>query len=199
MPTHCRLFGLASALIDGEIVVEDASGISSFNNLQADLKAGRLDRFRYFVFDIFYCEGFDLTKAVLKDRKELLQQLVAGLPAGSPIRFSEHLDVDGPTMLEHSCRLGLEGIISKRVDLPYRSGRGDHWLKSKCVERQEFVILGYIPSTVSSRSVGSLALGYHDKGSLVYAGRVGTGWSSDQSRSLRNELEKISSTKPRIR
>ena len=193
-----QALGLASALVDGEIVVEDASGISSFNNLQADLKAGRLDRFRYFVFDIFYCEGFDLTKAVLKDRKELLQQLVAGLPAGSPIRFSEHLDVDGPTMLEHSCRLGLEGIISKRVDLPYRSGRGDHWLKSKCVERQEFVILGYIPSTVSSRSVGSLALGYHDKGSLVYVGRVGTGWSSDQSRSLRNELEKINSTKPRF-
>ena len=101
-------------------------------------------------------------------------------------------------MLEHSCRLGLEGIISKRVDLPYRSGRGDHWLKSKSVERQEFVILGYIPSTVSSRSVGSLALGYHDKGSLVYAGRVGTGWSSDQSRSLRHEFEKISSTKPRF-
>jgi bifunctional non-homologous end joining protein LigD len=193
-----QALGLASALIDGEIVVEDASGISSFNNLQADLKADRLDRFRYFVFDIFYCEGFDLTKAALKDRKELLQQLFAALPSGSPIRFSEHLEVDGPTMFEHSCRLGLEGIISKRVDLPYRSGRGDHWLKSKCVERQEFVILGYVPSTVGSRSVGSLALGYHDKGSLVYVGRVGTGWSSDQSRSLRNELEKIDSTKPRF-
>ena len=193
-----QALGLASALIDGEIVVEDASGISSFNNLQADLKAGRLDRFRYFVFDIFYCEGFDLTKAVLKDRKELLQQLVAGLPASLPIRFSEHLDVDGPTMLEHACRFGLEGVVSKRADLPYRSGRGDHWLKSKCLERQEFVILGYVPSTVSSRSVGSLALGYHDKGSLVYVGRVGTGWSSDQSRSLRNELEKIDSTKPRF-
>ena len=193
-----QALGLGSALIDGEIVVEDASGISSFNNLQADLKAGRLDRFRYFAFDILYCDGFDLTKAVLKDRKELLQRLLAGVPAGSPIRFSEHLDVDGPTMLDHSCRLGLEGIISKRVDLPYRSGRGNHWLKSKCVERQEFVILGYVPSTVSSRSVGSLALGYHDRGSLVYAGRVGTGWSSDQSRLLRNELEKIGSTKPRF-
>jgi bifunctional non-homologous end joining protein LigD len=193
-----QALGLASALIDGEIVVEDASGISSFNTLQADLKAGRLDRFRYFVFDIFYCEGFDLTKAVLKDRKELLRQLLVGLQAGSPIRFSEHLDVDGPTMLEHACRFGLEGIISKRVDLPYRSGRGDHWVKSKCVERQEFVILGYVPSTVSSRSVGSLALGYHDSGNLIYAGRVGTGWSSDQSRSLRDELEKIGSTKPRL-
>jgi bifunctional non-homologous end joining protein LigD len=130
---------LGSAFIDGEIVVENASGISSFNDLQADLKAGRLDRFRYVVFDILYCEGFDLTKVVLKDRKELLQQLLTSVPTGSPIRFSEHLEVDGPTMLEHSCRFGLEGIISKRADLPYRYGRGDHWLKSKCLERQEFV------------------------------------------------------------
>ncbi|MGB6324186.1 MAG: DNA polymerase ligase N-terminal domain-containing protein, partial [Methylocella sp.] len=89
--------GLGSALIDGEIIVEDASGISSFNDLQADLKAGRSDRFRYFVFDVLYCEGFDLTKVVLKDRKDLLQQLLTILPPGSPIRFSEHLDVDGPT------------------------------------------------------------------------------------------------------
>ncbi len=193
-----KALGLGSALIDGEIVVEDASGISSFNNLQADLKTGRPDRFRYFVFDILYCEGFDLTKALLLDRKELLQQLLAGLPDGSPIRFSEHLEVDGPTMLAHSCRFGLEGIISKRADLPYRSGRGNHWLKSKCVERQEFVILGYIPSTVTSKSVGSLALGYHDNGNLVYAGRVGTGWSGGQSRSLRDDLEKINSTKLRF-
>ena len=105
-----QALGLGSALIDGEIVVEDASGISSFNNLQADLKAGRLDRFRYFAFDILYCDGFDLTKAVtLKYRKELLQRLLAGVPAGSPIRFSEHLDVDGPTMLEHSCLADLKG------------------------------------------------------------------------------------------
>jgi bifunctional non-homologous end joining protein LigD len=191
-----KALALGSALIDGEIVVEDASGISSFNDLQADLKAGRQDRFRYFVFDVLYCEGFDLKKAVLKDRKTMLQQLLAGLPASSPIRFSEHLDVDGPTMLEHACRFGLEGIVSKRADLPYRPGRGDHWLKSKCLERQEFIILGYIPSTAASRSVGSLALGYHDNQNLAYAGRVGTGWSQEQARALRDELETISAAKP---
>jgi bifunctional non-homologous end joining protein LigD len=191
-----KALGLGSAWIDGEIVVADASGISSFNELQADLKAGRLDRFRYFVFDVLYCEGFDLTKVVLKDRKSLLQQLLAILPPGSSICFSEHLDVDGPTMLEHACRFGLEGIVSKRADLPYRSGRGDHWIKSKCLERQEFIILGYIPSTAASRSVGSLALGYHDNQKLVYAGRVGTGWSQEQARSLRDELETIGATKP---
>jgi bifunctional non-homologous end joining protein LigD len=180
------------------VVVEDATGITSFNNLQADLKAGRQDRFRYFVFDLLYCEGYDLTKAALVDRKELLHQLLAGLPAGSPIRFSEHLEVDGPTMLEHSCRMGLEGIVSKRKDQPYRSGRGDHWLKSKCIDRQEFVILGYVPSTADSRAVGALALGYHEAGRLFYAGRVGTGWSFDQARSLRQELDAIVAKKPAL-
>ncbi len=188
--------GLASGLLDGEVVVEDASGITRFNNLQADLKAGRQDRFHYFAFDILYCEGFDLTKAALIARKDLLQRILAGLPAGSPIRFSEHLEVDGPTMLEHSCRFGLEGIISKRKDQPYRAGRGDHWLKSKCIDRQEFVILGYVPSSADSRSVGALALGYHADGRLMYAGRVGTGWSADQARSLRDELEAIIASKP---
>jgi ATP-dependent DNA ligase len=85
---------------------------------------------------------------------------------------------------------------SPRADLPCRPGRGDHWIKSKCLERQEFIILGYIPSTAASRSVGSLALGYHDKQKLVYAGRVGTGWSQEQARSLRNELETIGAIKP---
>jgi len=190
--------GLGSALLDGEIAVEDASGISSFNNLQADLKAGRQDRFRYFVFDLLYCEGFDLTKAKLIVRKDLLQQILAGLPADSPVRFGEHLDVDGPVMLEHSCRFGLEGIVSKRADLPYRSGRGEHWLKSKCLSSQEFIILGYVPSTAASRSVGALALGYHDGGKLFYAGRVGTGWSADQARSLRDEIERMRADRPAL-
>jgi bifunctional non-homologous end joining protein LigD len=81
----------------------------------------------------------------------LLHQLLAGLPASSLIRFSEHLEVDGPTVLEHACRFGLEGIVSKRVDLPYRSGRGDHWLKSKCVERQELSSSATLSSRMDSR------------------------------------------------
>jgi bifunctional non-homologous end joining protein LigD len=191
--------GLGSALIDGEIVVEDENGISSLNNLQADLKAGRRDRFRYYVFDLLYCEGYDLTKATLVDRKRLLQDIVAGLAASSPIRFSEHLEADGPTMLEHSCRMGLEGIISKRRDLPYRPGRGEHWFKAKCQQSQEFVILGYVASTAASRTVGALALGYYADGQWVYAGRVGTGWSADLAASLYAELDKIKTTKPALR
>ena len=119
------------------------------------------------MFDLLYCEGFDLTKATLLDRKACCSEIVGGLPAASPIRFSEHLEQDGPTMFEHACRLGLEGIVSKRGDLPYRSGRGEHWLKAKAVLRQEFVILGYIPSTVAKGLVGALLLGYFDGGNAV--------------------------------
>jgi bifunctional non-homologous end joining protein LigD len=190
--------GLGSALIDGEIVAEDTAGISNLSHLQADLQAGRRDRFRYFAFDLLYCEGYDLTKATLLDRKQLLAQIIAGLPRGSPIRLSEHLEADGPTMLAHTCRLGLEGIISKRKDLPYRPGRGHHWFKAKCMQSQEFVILGYVPSTAASGAVGSLALGYYSDGGLVYAGRVGTGWSADVAISLRKELDKIRAGKPAL-
>jgi bifunctional non-homologous end joining protein LigD len=188
--------GLASALIDGEIVVEDASGIPQFGLLQADLSTGRKDRFRYFVFDLLYCEGFDLTKATLLDRKTVLQQLSRAWPP--TLRFSEHLEQDGPTMFEHASRLGLEGIVSKRKDQPYRAGRGNHWLKTKSVLRQEFIILGYIPSTATKSAVGALALGYNGGGKLMYAGRVGSGFSMNVAQALRNALEQISAPKPKL-
>jgi len=189
---------VGSALLDGEIVVEEANGLSSFNGLQQDLKSGRQDRMRYHAFDLLYCDGYDLTPAALIDRKRVLEQVLAELPAGSPVRLSEHLDTDGPTMFEHAGRLGLEGIISKRRDLPYRSGRTDDWLKSMCVARGEFLILGYIPSTVAAGMVGALMLGYRRKGKLVYAGRVGTGWSTAVARSLKEQLEKIAAAKPTL-
>jgi bifunctional non-homologous end joining protein LigD len=190
---------LKTALIDGEIVVEDEAGISNLNNLQAELKSGRQDRFTYIVFDLMHCNGYDLTRAALTDRKALLQTIVSGLAPDSPVRFSEHLEVDGPTMLAHSCRMGLEGIVSKRKDLGYRSGRIDSWFKAKCQQSQEFVILGYVRSTAASGAVGSLVLGYYDGGQLVYAGRVGTGWSLSVASSLYTELNKIKAAKPALR
>jgi bifunctional non-homologous end joining protein LigD len=192
-----KTLGLSSALLDGEVVVEDSAGFPNFALLQADLSALRTDRFRYFAFDIYYCEGFDLTQAALVDRKGLLQQIIEA--AGSPlIRFSEHIEGDGPTMFEHACKLGLEGIVSKRADLPYRRGRGDHWLKVKVTMRQEFIILGYIPSTAAPGLVGALLLGYYDRGTLYYAGRVGTGYSVDQAKKLRDALEAIAAPKPKL-
>ena len=189
---------LSAALLDGEVVVEDSAGLPSFSLLQADLAAGRGERMRYVAFDIFHAEGFDLTPATLLDRKDLLQRIVARVPAGSPIRYSEHLAEDGPTMFEHACRLGLEGIVSKRADQPHRIGRGDQWLKAKGVPRQEFIILGYLPSTTAKGTVGALALGYFRQATLTYAGRVGTGYSGEQSRALCAALDAIAAAKPKL-
>jgi bifunctional non-homologous end joining protein LigD len=197
-PVLTRL-GLKQALFDGEIVVEDDAGISNLNNLQAELKSGRRDRFIYFVFDLMHCNGYDLTRASLADRKGLLATIVAGLAPDSPVRFSEHLEVDGPTMLAHCCRMGLEGIVSKRRDAGYRSGRSDLWRKSKCQQSQEFIILGYVRSTAASSAVGSLVLGYYDRGALHYAGRVGTGWSLSVAGSLYSDLNRIKAPKPALR
>jgi bifunctional non-homologous end joining protein LigD len=198
MPALTRL-GLKSALIDGEIVVEDEAGVTNLNTLQAELKSGRKDRFKYFIFDMMHCNGYDLTRAALIDRKELLQAVVSGLGPDSPVRFSEHLQVDGPIMLAHACRMGLEGIVSKRTDQGYRTGRHDGWLKEKCQKSQEFVIMGYIRSTAASGAVGSLVLGYYEGGKLVYVGRVGTGWSLSMASWLYTELNKIKAAKPALR
>ncbi len=191
-----RRLDTGKALLDGEIVSEDERGIPRFSDLQADLKSGRHDRLRYHVFDLLYLDEFDLTGASLLGRKSLLVGLLTRLPAASPLRYSEHTEDDGAAMLKHACRMGLEGIVSKRKDLPYRPGRGEHWLKIKCVEAQEFVIVGYVPSTAGANFVGSLALGYYEQGKLTYAGRVGTGWSRDLSRSLREMIDKLHVQRP---
>jgi bifunctional non-homologous end joining protein LigD len=196
--TALKKLNLGSSLFDGEIVVEDPSGVSSFPLLQEELSAERQGRFKYYVFDLLYCNGFDLTRAALLDRKSLLQAILETALPDSPLKFSEHLEVDGKTMFAHAGKLGLEGIISKRKDLPYRAGRDDHWLKSKCVAQQEFIIVGYIPSTTAQSLVGSLALAYFEDKKLTYAGRVGTGWSLALAKTLRERLEKLVTTRPKF-
>lgn len=191
-----RQLGLGSALLDGEIVSEAESGVPSFGGLQADLKAGRQDRMVYYVFDALYLDGVDLTKTPQIERKQLLEAALTDLPEGSPLRYSAHFEHDGGTMLTHACRLGLEGVISKRKDAPYTPDRGSHWLKAKCVLRQEFVVIGYTVSTAAKRSIGSLALGYYEDGKLIYAGRSGTGFSGDEAQSLYAGLSAIAAEKP---
>ena len=178
---------LGSALIDGEVVVEQETGVSSFTGLQEALKAGRSDQMIFYVFDLLYLGGYDLTKAALIHRKTLLAGCLDDVPAGGSIRYSEHIEGNGKAMLQNACRLGLEGIISKRKDQPYRSGRAKDWFKTKCTERQELIIAGYVPSTTSSKMVGSLVMGLYEDRKLVHVGRVGTGFSADVARSLRDE------------
>lgn len=177
------------AVIDGEIVVENGSGTSDFALLQADLSDDRTDRFSFFAFDLLHLDGFDLRAARLRDRKALLEGLMAG--ADGRLKFSEHFDESGDLVLRHACRLSLEGIVSKVADAPYRSGRGRDWVKSKCSARQEVVIGGYVPSSVTADAIGSLVMGTHDKGRLVHIGRVGTGYTEDVARRLMARLEPL--------
>ncbi|KAB0678065.1 DNA ligase D [Aureimonas leprariae] len=189
-----RELKLGSALIDGEVVVEAESGISSFSLLQEAISAGRSDRMVFYAFDLLYVDGSSLEATPLVERKTQLAALLDDVPAGGSVRFSEHIDDDGVAMARHACRLGLEGIVSKRKDQPYRPGRGTHWLKTKCIERQEFVIAGFVPSTTSPKAVGSLILGDYENGKLVYVGRAGTGFTDRVARELWAALDPIKRT-----
>ncbi|MCS0501260.1 DNA ligase D [Ancylobacter mangrovi] len=178
-----------SAIIDGELVVEAESGASHFASLQQDLSEGRTDRFVLYAFDLLYLDGRDLREVPLIERKSALAGLLAD--AAAPLRYSEHFEVDGATMLRHACRLSLEGLVSKRADAPYRSGRGKDWVKSKCTHRQEFVVGGFVPSTAMAKAVGSLVLGVYEDDRLRHVGRVGTGFSRKVAQDLFRQLSAI--------
>ena len=178
-----------AALLDGEAVVENAGGASDFPLLQSDLSEGRVDRMTYYVFDLLHLDGYDLRKAPLVARKALLARIVG--PATGPVRFSEHFEESGELVLQHACRLGLEGVVSKMRDSAYRSGRGKSWVKSKCSQRQEFVVGGFTPSTASAKAIGSLALGVYEGEALHYVGRVGTGFSASVARDLQARLDSM--------
>ncbi|CDX35689.1 DNA ligase D [Mesorhizobium sp. SOD10] len=179
------------AIIDGEVVVLADSGVSSFPMLQADLSARRADRFIYYVFDLMRLDGEDLRREPLVERKQALAELLGKQPEDSALRFSDHFHEPGKVMLQHVCRMGLEGVVSKRADAPYRSGRGLTWIKSKCTLRQEFVIGGYLPSDKTGRGVRSLLVGFNEGGKLHYAGRVGTGFSGKVMTDLKKKLDSL--------
>lgn len=180
---------VGTALIDGELVVETSAGASDFSALQADLSEGRSDRFRFYVFDLLHLDGYDLRDVALITRKELLEKIIGG--DNAIISYSGHFEENGALVLQHACRLSLEGVVSKLRDAPYRSGRNKNWVKSKCSARQEFVVAGYVPSTTSRNAIGSLILGVYDDGKLHHVGRVGTGYTAAVAESLFKKLERI--------
>jgi bifunctional non-homologous end joining protein LigD len=180
-----------TALIDGEIVSEDENGRSDFSALQADLKAGRTDRLVYYAFDLLHLDGRDLRDLPLRDRKATLDALLQRSKRDDRIRLSEHFAADGAVVFAHACRLKLEGVVSKMADAPYRSGRGQAWIKAKCTANQEFVVAGYEPSTAKGRGLRSLVLGYYEDGRLRYAGRVGSGFTQQSSQDVARRLDAL--------
>jgi len=173
---EARSLAVSSALVDGEAVVLDRDGRSSFQALQNALKGapGRID---FYAFDLLELNGEDLTGLPLLERKQRLQAI---LPEGSSrLRYSEHIVGNGERLLGQFCGAGLEGVISKLASSKYVGSRSGSWVKTKCIKRQEFVIVGWTPSD-KSRTFRSLILGLHDQGHLRYAGKVGTGFGTDE-------------------
>jgi bifunctional non-homologous end joining protein LigD len=179
-----------SAIIDGEAVAENDSGASDFGMLVNALKRGNSERIVYFAFDLLHLNGMDTTSLGLDKRKELLQTVLRPLPPAGLVRFSKHMAGDGKAMLAEACKLGIEGIVSKQISAPYRSGRRGDWLKAKCVRTDEFVVVGYLESSALKNAIGALVLSYYDANKFIYAGRVGTGFSHATARKLWNTLQR---------
>ena len=176
----------SAAVLDGEIVVQDSRGVPDFLALRSAMSRGQT-RLLFFAFDLLHLDGFDLRAARLTDRRSVLKQLLANQPGGR-ILMSETIDLEEPPALlfQHACELGMEGIVAKRIDAPYRSGRVQSWIKVKCVRRLALPIIGYVPQ--KGNSIAAIRLGRHDGGALVYAGKAGTGFTVKSAQSVRERL-----------
>ncbi len=179
---------VAAALIDGELVHLEEDGTTSFAHLQDAIAAARTDGLVFYAFDLLHLDGYDLGGAALEDRKAALARLVPPDAAGL-LRYSDHQIGRGPEFYRHAAGFGLEGIIAKRRDRPYRPGRSKDWLKIKSANRDEFVVIGFTDPAGSRQGLGALLVGYYDRdGGLHYAGRVGTGFDDARLIELRARL-----------
>jgi bifunctional non-homologous end joining protein LigD len=192
--------GTDNFVVDGEVVAF-VGRTTSFEKLQQRLGQRQPDAglvravpVYYYLFDVMYADGRDVRHLPLRDRKKILREVIT---FAGPLRFATHHNRDGEAYYVQACRWGWEGLIAKRADAPYRAGRGHDWLKFKCLSGQEFVIGGYTDPQRSRLGFGALLLGYYDdKGQLVYAGKVGTGFTDATLVSLHRTLADLERGQP---
>jgi bifunctional non-homologous end joining protein LigD len=188
-----------TAVFDGEIAYVRDDGRTDFQKLQNALgsrSAKEQARLVYFIFDLLFYDGVDLRDEPLIMRKDKLRTILAG--EEPPLRLSDHVD-DGAAFFREACKLGLEGVIGKRTDRPYLSRRTRDWIKVKCAQRQELVIVGYTPPKGHRTGIGALLLGLQDGKTLRYAGKVGTGFSNATLKDLAERLGKIEIDRPAVK
>jgi bifunctional non-homologous end joining protein LigD len=189
--------GVDSAWLDGEIVVLNEAGVPDFNRLQNAIDNSRSKDIVFFLFDMPFLGTKDLRPLPLVSRRAALKELLAERGTDR-VRFSEAFNAPATQLLAAACNLGLEGVILKRADSPYVSSRSETWLKLKCQQRQEFVVVGFTDRSGAANEVGGLLLGYHEDGVLRYGGSVGTGWNSSLGRELHAQLVKLEVDKPAV-
>lgn len=190
-----RALGPATMIIDGEAVVLDDEGRPDFGLLQKSLGASgktagnRASDAILYAFDLIYLDGHDLRNVEYRSRRHLLGDTLKDNDGA--IRLSETIDADPAILLEHVGSLGLEGIVGKHLDQPYRSGRTGDWVKIKCVESEAFMVVGYEPSTASPDGFGSLVLAAYRVDELIHVGSVGTGFKQAEMIRLRKIMDKL--------
>ena len=185
-----------AALLDGEVVVVEPSGQTSFAALQAAFQEGKRERLTYFAFDLLHLDGQNLRDLPLTRRQAILAGVLKDSGEDAVIRLSEPFHVSGKEMFSKACELHAEGIVSKLATSKYSSGRGGSWLKIKCAHEQEFVIGGFTLPSKGGPGIGAILLGYYKGGKLVYAGRSGTGFAQKTGRDLRTRLEALAKKTP---
>jgi bifunctional non-homologous end joining protein LigD len=184
-----------NAWLDGEVVVMESDGRTSFQALQNALSTDHGDKLTYFLFDLMYLDGYDLRPVALTERKRTLEALLAAAPAA--LRFSSHIEGSGAEFFKQACKLRLEGMISKLAKSVYKGGRSRDWLKVKCSTRQELVIGGYTDPEGSRVGFGALLLGVYDPdGALRYSGKVGTGFNDATLTTMYPKLKALEIAKP---
>ena len=185
-----RKLNAKSAIIDGEAVVYGRGGLPDFQQLRRELGRKRSERVRYHAFDLLYLGGYDLRGAAYEDRKRLLQQVLKDAP--ETFIYVEALEADGEEVFANGCKLGLEGLVAKRLGQPYRSGRQESWIKLKCKKSETFPIVAFVEKLgAHPRKVASLYVGRRENGRLEYAGKVRTGYTETTARELRERLDPL--------
>jgi DNA ligase D-like protein (predicted ligase) len=207
-PLTCRYPELVKALesqdvtsfaVDGEIVAFEGN-VTSFAKLQQRMQVQHPSEelqkgvpVWFYLFDLLMLGAYDTRQLPLRERKKLLSQ---ALQFKDPLRLTEHRETEGEAFFEEACHKGWEGIIAKRADSVYSSGRSTDWLKFKCINEQEFVIGGYTDPKGSRAGFGALLVGYYDSGKLQYAGKVGTGYDTTTLENLHAKLTKLETKTP---
>jgi bifunctional non-homologous end joining protein LigD len=184
------LLKVREAIIDGEATVLGNNGLPDFQALRRELRNKKSQRLIYHAFDLLYLDGRDLRRHPLLQRKQALKTLLKTAPP--TLGYVDFLEGDGARVFEHACRMGLEGIIAKRVDTPYRSGRQDSWIKLKCVKSETFPIVAFVEKLgARPRKIASLYIGRWDGDRLVYAGKARSGYTEAVARELRERLDPL--------
>ena len=186
-------------IIDGEIVAFEGN-LTSFEALQKRMNlsdpeavAASNTRVFYYVFDVIYLEGYDLSELDLRARKKILKDM---LQFADPIRYTPHINENGTSYHAEACKKGWEGIMAKRSDSTYVHKRSSDWLKMKCTNQQEFVIAGYTDPQGDRTGFGALLIGFYKNAELFYAGKVGTGFDENTLKELHGQMQKIETDTP---